>query len=706
RRQYNALRSSGNANDLRGKILRIKVNEDGSYDIPDGNLYPEGRVGTRPEIYVQGNRNPYRISIDRKTGYLYWGEVGPDANSDSMATRGPRGYDEVNQAREAGNFGWPMFVGDNYPYRRFDYATGEPGEAFNPETPVNDSRLNTGIRELPPAKPAFIWYPYAQSPEFPEVGSGGRNAMAGPVYYTDMYPESTRLPDYFDEKLIIYDWVRGWIKLVTMWPNGDYSKMESFMPETDFNALIDMEVGPEGRLYLLEYGSGWFTQNDDSGLSIIEFNPGNRKPVVQELLVDRTSGTLPLTVQASVEATDPEDDDLSYRWTFGDGTSEETTNPQVEHTFREVGDYDITVEVTDGELSTASTPVSVYAGNAAPEVSINIEGNSSFYFPGVPVKYEVEISDKDSDVSDMTSLVVSADYVEGSDMAEASQGHQVMTEATRGKNLIETLDCQACHKLDSESIGPSYMAIAKQYQDSSDAALYLMNKIIQGGAGVWGETAMPAHLDISDADARRIVTWIQSLAGGGRVQESMPAEGVIEDPTLGKQVTQSGVLILSASYTDQGGPNIKPLTGNTTHYLRNSTMSFTNAQNLEGYTTMTYQGNFLLMVPQEPGSFSLNRIDMNGIGSARLMTAFMQPLESGYNFELRLDSPDGKLVGEGAFEPNSNPSGEAPFFQPVTIDIDPVTDGQLHDLYIVSEPAGAEKSGTLVLNSITFMLAN
>ena len=64
-----------------------------------------------------GNRNPYRISVDKKNGFLYWGEVGPDANNDSLETRGPRGYDEVNQARKAGYFGWPLFVGNNYPYR-------------------------------------------------------------------------------------------------------------------------------------------------------------------------------------------------------------------------------------------------------------------------------------------------------------------------------------------------------------------------------------------------------------------------------------------------------------------------------------------------------------------------------------------------------------------------------------------------------------
>src|SRR5690606_30072976 len=192
--QYDVRRSSGNTNDLRGKILRIDVQADGSYEIPEGNLFAEGTAKTRPEIYVMGDRNPYRISVDKHTGYLYWGEVGPDASNDSLATRGPRGYDEVNQARKAGNFGWPYFVGNNYAYHEYNYATGETGPAFDPNHVVNNSRNNTGLKNLPPAQPAFIWYPYAKSPDFPILGTGGRTAMAGPVYYVNDYPKETRFP--------------------------------------------------------------------------------------------------------------------------------------------------------------------------------------------------------------------------------------------------------------------------------------------------------------------------------------------------------------------------------------------------------------------------------------------------------------------------------------------------------------------------------
>ena len=71
RKAWDAQRSAANTNDLRGKILRIMPKADGTYAIPEGNLFPEGTPKTRPEIYVMGNRNPFRHSIDSETGYLY-----------------------------------------------------------------------------------------------------------------------------------------------------------------------------------------------------------------------------------------------------------------------------------------------------------------------------------------------------------------------------------------------------------------------------------------------------------------------------------------------------------------------------------------------------------------------------------------------------------------------------------------------------------
>lgn len=706
--QYDARRASGNTNDLRGKILRIKVNEDGSYDIPEGNLYPEGTDKTRPEIYVQGTRNPYRISIDPKTGDLFWGDVGPDARADSIGVRGSLGYDEINVAREPGHYGWPFFVGNNFPYNKYDYATGTPGEVFDPQNPVNDSPNNTGLTELPPVKPAFIWYPYTASEEFPLVGAGGRNAMAGPVYYSDLYSDETGLPEYYDGKLFIYDWIRDWIRVVTMHPDGEFSKMEPFMEQTTFNAIMDMELGPDGHLYVLEYGKGWFTKNSDSGLSRIDFNPGNRAPIVHSVSASRTSGLLPFDVTFSAEAEDLEDDPLTYTWELSSGEIFETDEPELQHTFEEIGDFFISVEVQDTEgLSAKSELISVYAGNVAPVVNIDLIGNRSFYFPDKDVEYSIRIRDEGpngvSDTVDPENLFVSADYIEVSEDVEETEGpegHLVFTDVLSGKNLVSSLGCRACHHQVNSSIGPSYQAVADRYKDNEDAAAYLANRIISGSSGVWGDVAMPAHSDLAEEDAYKIVAWIESLADEDELTESLPAEGSLE-PSLGKEISENGVLMISATYSDDGTEQVKPLSGNATVLLQSSKIGAASAGNLENYNNMEFGGMKLLMAPNGPGSFSLNDIDLKDVGAIELTAGSQEALEYGYQFEIRLDSADGEMIGEGVARPNKR-SPEGFFNEVVNIPIDTVSDDDYHDIYFVSQPADEREQGTVILTVVEF----
>lgn len=252
---YDAQRSAGNPNDLRGKILRIHPEADGSYTVPDGNLFPKGTAGTRPEIYVMGCRNPYRISVDTATSILYWGEVGPDAGND--ASHGPRGYDEFNQAKKPGNYGWPFFVGDSKPYHDSDFATQAIGPLFDVNGPVNNSPNNTGMKNLPPPNKPMVWYPYSPSPEFPDLGDGGRCAMGGPFYhYNASLSNPSMLPAYYDKSLFVYDWMRNWVFAFRMDENNNFKRMERFMGSNgDFRRPVDMEFGPDGTLYMLEYGS-------------------------------------------------------------------------------------------------------------------------------------------------------------------------------------------------------------------------------------------------------------------------------------------------------------------------------------------------------------------------------------------------------------------------------------------------------------------
>src|SRR5690606_25080855 len=153
-------------------------------------------------------------------------------------------------------------------------------------------------------------------------------------------------------------------------------KIEPFMAGTKFNSMIDMEMGSDGKIYILEYGNGWFSKNPDAGLYRIDYNGGNRAPVVSDLKVDKTSGSNPLTVTFTATASDPEKDALNYTWDLGNGETKTTTEPTLTHTFDKVGDYEVKVTANDpAGLSGASLPVSVYSGNFAPEIQIAIEGN-------------------------------------------------------------------------------------------------------------------------------------------------------------------------------------------------------------------------------------------------------------------------------------------------------------------------------------------
>jgi cytochrome c len=676
--QYDARRSSGNTNDLRGKIMRIRVKEDGSYEIPDGNLFPAGTDKTRPEIYVMGDRNPYRISVDQKNSFLYWGEVGPDANNDSFATRGPRGYDEINQARKAGYFGWPLFVGDNYPYRSFDYATGKSGPAFDPNKPINDSRNNTGLRELPPAQPAFIWYPYNVSPDFPQLGTGGRNAMAGPIYYTDMFPKETRLPDYYNGKFFIYDWIRGWIKVVTMQPNGDFDKMEPFFPSIKVSSLIDMEVGPDGKLYLLEYGKGWFAKNEDAGLARIDFNSGNRPPAITAFKLNKSTGVLPLTIKATVEAKDPEKDKITYVWNFGNGVTKETTIPEVEYTYTTAGDYKIAVEAKDNQgASSKSDAISIYAGNEVPVVAIELSGgNKSFYLPGTPLQYAVTVSDKtDTAKIDPANLFVSVDYIEGFDKAAASMGHQQGQANISGKNIMLSLDCKSCHKEAEKSIGPAFVLVSQKYGKDPNAMSYLTEKIIKGGSGVWGDVAMSAHPTLSKEDVRQIVSWVLALSNKAAIKKSLPPTGTIIPPANQKP---NSVLVLSASYTDKGGNNIKALTGNSTVSLPGNTVSFTGKEKVKGFTIFKNGGRNIMLFPSE-GWFAVDKVDLTVVRSINLTCGWQVAPKTGISVEARLDAPDGRLLGKGTM-PVPQKGQQSGI---VKIPFEKVTDGKFHSVYFI-----------------------
>lgn len=657
---YDAQRSAANTNDLRGKILRIHPEPDGSYTIPEGNLFPEGTAQTRPEIYAMGCRNPYRMSVDQETGIVYWGEIGPDAGQDGK--HGPRGYDEINQAKQAGNFGWPYFVGDNKPYPEYDFVTKTLGDLYDSNAPVNASVNNTGLKNLPPAQKAMIWYPYAVSDEFPEVGMGGRSALAGPVYhYNSKLASATRFPEYYDKCLFIMDWMRNWVFAVRLDKDYNYVRMEPFMPVTgDFRRPIDMEIGPEGSFYMLEYGSIYGFDNVDARLVRIDYNGGNRAPVAT-ITTTETIGLAPLKVQLSSKSSfDFDEDALTYEWLIED---KKIKSQEVDYTFTKNGVFKAILTVTDASGSSDADTVEIKVGNTLPAISISTPDNSTFFFERTPFRYTVNIQDNEDDEIDPANVMIGLNYIE---KVDPQLGHVQLASFDAGKTLMEASDCKTCHQLTGKSIGPAFRDIATRYKGDETAPARLIEKIIVGGGGVWGEPAMNAHPQMPKEDVAKIVTYILSLAD--KKAASLPQTGTLTF-NQHKDADANGRYALSASYTDKGGESV-PLTNRAVLLLRPVRVQAEDADELNNIKLdATTLGSI-----HHKSYFVFKNIDLKGI---KQLTYRYASLNRDATIEVRVNSPTGELISTV----NYAQTGHWEKFRLITAPIkDP---GGKNDLYFV-----------------------
>ncbi|MEP6583945.1 MAG: ThuA domain-containing protein [Ginsengibacter sp.] len=674
RKTFDAQRSAANANDLRGKVLRIHPEADGSYTVPDGNLFAKGMEGTRPEIYTMGCRNPYRIAVNQATSTLYWGEIGPDAGEDSKVD--PRGYDEFNQAKKAGNYGWPYFVGDSKPYHDSDFATKAIGVLFDINGPENNSPNNTGLKKLPAPTKAMIWYPYGLSKEFPDLADGGRAAIAGAFYqYNKALAKKNSIPEYYDNCLFVMDWMRNWVFAIRFDENENYKRMEAFMPLTgDFRRPIDMEITPEGVMYVLEYGTVYGADNDDARLVRVDYNDGNRAPVA-EINADDSIGTVPLKVSFNSKNSYDydEDDELKYEWKF-EGDKVGSTEANATYTFQNKGVYKVTLKVTDPSGLSSLDTLEIKAGNTLPKVAIRTTGNSSFYFDAASLDYAVDVTDKEDATIDPQKVQVKLEYIpKDAGVWKTVNGRQVLL--TPGKDIIQASDCKACHQVDKYVLGPAFIDIAKRYENKPEIISKLAGKIITGGTGVWGNVHyMTAHPQLSKENAAIIVKYILSLTELKTIN-SLPAKGTVAiKPPAGKQ---AGTYILSAVYTDNGN-GVVPLTGMQQMLLRSPTVQAANADVFSG--TERYDNK--LGASKNKSYFILKAIDLKGI---KQLTYNYAAKGNAATIEVHADSLNGTVISTL----NYQPTGDWNKFKQATATTTD-TNGK-HDLYFVFK-----KEGTVV----------
>ena len=725
----NALGTSANSQDLRGKILRIHPESDGSYTIPEENLFSDSAVG-RPEIYVMGLRNPFRFFFDDRSQTLYWGEIGPDANDDHP-DRGPRGYDEFNRTQAPGFFGWPMFIQKNLAYRPWDMSKGSAtGPFFDPANPRNDSPANDGLRELPPPQPSWIAYPYALDDTFFELGGGdamgvsrraGRSAMSGPVYYAAQYPRETAFPEYYDGKLILYDFMRDWVLLAEFGTNGELAKIEP-LSELELNSPIDLTIGPDGSIWVLEYGSNWFTDNEDSQVSRISyFTKDNPPPVaVADITPINSAAPVNLNLDGSRSWDRNPDDSMRWKWSITDSAGERKTIAQQEvatYQILEPGVYNVELIVTDEGDSTSRSSQTVRVGNAPPKIHLDLMGNRSF-FGEKSVAYKISVEDLEDGSTGTGSIAAEDVLVEFDFSADGFADGDVGN--THGNTLAvnhEVEGCGSCHAEEITSAGPALRAIADRYAGDPDAVGLLAARVRNGGSGQWGDRAMPAHEHLSTDRARELVEQILNLSPNHPGKPGLPLQGSLSfdqhagtlKPNQWMGTSTPAQYRLRISYTDRGGDIVGPLSAEAATFFSHPHVRAALFDDTASTMTIVAPESSLipgdlvgapLVIATTPGGFvSFENIDLHGIRRVDIVATALSAFMEGGRIEVRQGAVDGPLLDTVAVESRLIPSKEN--FSANLEGLDGVTD--LFFVFQALDPDEETSGALLVFLSANFI---
>jgi cytochrome c len=434
--------------------------------------------------------------------------------------------------------------------------------------------------------------------------------------------------------------------------------MERFLPSYIPIEPIDIKFGPDGDLYVLEYGSNWFRKSDNAKLVRIEYNSGNRTPVVKAK-ASANGGAIPFKLNLSSAGTvDYDGDELKYEWVVspekgGKAQTFKEANPSL--TLTQAGTYKATLTVTDTKGEKNSQTIQIIAGNEPPGVSLNITGNQTFFFPGKAINYAVEVNDKEDGKAPSDQVAVSIDYAtEGLDYAEVTQQQRSVDASTKyavAQYIINKSDCNNCHHLDTKSIGPMFVDIADKYKAKQAWAMdSLARKIRAGGGGVWGEVMMPAHPGISLTDAKTILNYI--LNSRDKTISTLPLTG-----SYVQQIPQGdngkGTVIVRAAYTDKGATGADKLTTEKVVILQSPHLA-PNKADVLNKTEIKKELMMSVAIKAEPknnGHMGYKHIDLTGIKQIGFNVS-ANPREgfTGGLIEIRTGSANGTLIGQATVE--------------------------------------------------------
>ncbi len=294
---------------LAGKILRINPINGQGYA---GNPFYDGNPNSnRSKVFALGMKNPWRLAFHPVSGELYATDVGQSK------------WEEINRTPPGANLGWPCYEG---PIQN----------AFDPECePVLSGDW--------PQTEAWYFYPHL---------NGRGAALGGDFLRGANFPAAYR-GNYFFSEFNVATIERVFI-------NADGAVVgETF--GSGFSGGIQVSSGPGGALYFLSITEGALFR-------ILYKGESNTAPTAAAS-ASPASGQPPLQVDFSSAGTfDPDGDQVTFRWEFGDGGTATDADPS--YTYDEPGQYTARLTVTDPVGASSTSTVQISVGSDAPSVEI------------------------------------------------------------------------------------------------------------------------------------------------------------------------------------------------------------------------------------------------------------------------------------------------------------------------------------------------
>jgi hypothetical protein len=227
------------------------------------------------------------------------------------------------------------------------YSRGNPGS-------------NNGCPEFPRERGVDGAPNYGATPRqlCPYATANGATIMDGPVYrYTPGTDNSVRWPAYWDGRWFLHNHGGASIKHgLLLDPATDQDGGQPIYADSLRNTLswqgnyMDSKFGPDGALYVQVY-DGFFRAGPAVGIYRYDYIGGPDTPGPDPVGTPAGATKVAFSIGKS--------GGVSYRWTFGDGST--GSGDTLSHTYKTAGTYDVTLTVTyaDGERASKTIPVVV-----------------------------------------------------------------------------------------------------------------------------------------------------------------------------------------------------------------------------------------------------------------------------------------------------------------------------------------------------------